>query len=105
MLGDFPSFTRDDHEEVLLTGGGLRKILHDIPVTLNQILYFICLSISVLLLSIFFIFILTAILIPLLLSGFLLLGSFLQKNKTTTLEMDSVQGLIAKRVASRCCSL
>lgn len=81
MLGDFPSFTWDDHEEVLLTGGGLRKILHDIPVTLNQILYFIRLSISILLLSIFFIVILTAILIPLLLSGFLLLGSFLQKNK------------------------
>lgn len=56
-------FTRDDHEEVLLAGGALGQVLHDVPVALNQVLHLIRLPVPVLFLPacLFLIIILTAV--------------------------------------------
>ena len=71
-------FTRDDHEEVFLTGGSLGQILHDVPVALNQLLHVVRLSVTIVLLSVVFVFILAALLVSLLSPVFLLFGAFLK---------------------------
>lgn len=69
-------FTGDNHEEVFLTGGSLGQILHDVPVALNQLLHLV---ITIIFLWFLLVFVFAALLVSLLLTVFLLLGSFLMK--------------------------
>lgn len=74
-------FTRDNHEEVFLTGGGLGQILHDVPVALNQLLHLIRLFVTIIFLGFILIVILAVLLVSLPSPVLLLLGSILKTNK------------------------
>lgn len=71
------SFTRDDHEKVVLTGGRLGQVLHDVPVALNQLLH-LSLCVAVIFLSLVLIFTLAVLLISILFPVFLLFGPILK---------------------------
>lgn len=73
-------FTRDDHEEVLLAGGALGQVLHDVPVALNQVLHLIRLPVPLLFLlltCLFLIIILTAVFLTVLTAPLLCFDSAL----------------------------
>lgn len=71
------SFTGDDHEEVVLTGGRLGQVLHDVPIALNQLLH-LSLCVAVIFLGLVLIFTVAVLLVSFLFPVFLLFGSILK---------------------------